>query len=61
MKEPASARPALALHPASRFKLARALILLALALAAGLLTDWLRNERVVFARPLPEITMEPAP
>jgi hypothetical protein len=34
--------------------------LLLLALAAGLLSDWLREERVVFPRPLPQFTTIPA-
>jgi hypothetical protein len=38
------------------FRWSRALVLLALAGLAGLVTDWLRSERVVFARPLPAIT-----
>jgi hypothetical protein len=38
----------------------RLLILLLAALAAGLLSDWLREERVFFARPLPQFTTIPA-
>jgi len=45
----------------SQFRPSRALVLLALAMLGGLLSDWLRSERVVFARPLPLITTEPAP
>jgi hypothetical protein len=38
----------------------RLLILLLSALAAGLLTDWYRGERVFFPRPLPAFTTTPA-
>ena len=34
--------------------------LLFAALAAGLLADWLREERLVFARPLPVFTRIPS-
>jgi len=36
------------------------MILMLVALAAGCFSDWLRRERVFFARPLPEFTTIPA-
>jgi hypothetical protein len=39
-------------------RLSRLIALLMLAVAAGLATDWLRDERVLFS---PRITTEPAP
>jgi hypothetical protein len=44
--------------PAARLR--RLAILLLGALAAGLLTDWARSDRVLFPRPLPKFTTEPA-
>ena len=38
----------------------RLLVLLLAALAAGLLTDWLRRDRVFFSKPLPEFRTVPA-
>ena len=49
------------MRPGRPFRPARALIVVILALLLGLLSDWLRTERVLFPRPLPQITTEPAP
>lgn len=39
----------------------RLLLILLVALAAGLLADWLRADRVLLPRPLPAFTTVPAP
>lgn len=39
----------------------RLLLILLIALAAGLLSDWLRTDRVLLPRPLPAFTTIPAP
>lgn len=49
------------MRPGRPFRPGRALIVIVLALLLGLLSDWLRTERVVFPRPLPPITTEAAP
>ena len=38
----------------------RLLVLLLVAFAAALVSDWLRTERVIFPAPLPEFTTIPA-
>lgn len=38
----------------------RLIVLLLLAVAAALASDWLRDERVVFPAPLPKFTTVPA-
>ena len=38
----------------------RVFVVLALSLLAGLLSDWLREDRVVFSAPLPTFTIIPA-
>jgi hypothetical protein len=38
----------------------RLLALLLVSLAAALVSDWLRSERVIFPAPLPEFTTVPA-
>ena len=49
------------LHPLLRsVRAERLLVILIAALAAGLLADWIRRDRVVFSRPLPELTTVPA-
>ncbi len=49
------------MRPGRPLRPGRIFVILALALLAGLVADWVRRERVVFARPLPEITTGPAP
>lgn len=46
--------------PLRQVRVGRLLVILFAALAAGLITDWLRRDRVFFSKPLPEFKTVPA-